>query len=166
MSLPERVQKIGVRWHQRTVVRRWPDATEAPFEIVVSENAEGPEGSNSALAIELDVSTVDGIHHIGMRGAVKLDDEHLLAIIDTEIQAAADGEPPTDDELVDFAQGWGHDYLMGYLRVGLADSAAQVGVQNLAIPPSYATRPDRESAAELVTGARDRAAAKADAQSV
>ncbi|MCV7230402.1 hypothetical protein [Mycolicibacterium komossense] len=114
------------------------------------------------MAVELDVSTVDGIHHIEMRGAIKIDDDHLLAIIDAEIRASADGEPMTDDDLIDFAQGWGHDFLMGYLRVGLADSAAQVGIPNVTLPPSYVTQPTRESAAELVTGARERAAAKAD----
>ena len=109
----------------------------------------------------MDVSTVDDIHHISMRGAVKIDDEHLLAILDAEVRLSVNGEAPTDGDLSDFAQGWGHDYLMGYLRVGLADSAAQVGIPNVALPPNYVTQPSPASAADLVAGARERSAAKA-----
>lgn len=159
MTLSDRVAKWRVRWHQRVAVRRWDDASEAPFAIEISGGAAGPDTSNSALVVELDFRTVEGTHHIGMRGAVKIDDEHFLAIVDAEIRASVDGVPPTEDELVDFAQGWGHDYLMGYLRVGLTDSAAQVGIQNVTLPPSYMTKPNREAAAGLVADARERAAA-------
>lgn len=117
------------------------------------------------LAIEVDFKTIDEIHHIGMRGAVKIDDEHLLAIMDAEIQAVVDGEAPTEDELIGFAQDWGHDYLMGYLRVGLADSVTQVGIPNVTLPPSCATRPNRDAAAGLVADARERATAEPDEES-
>ncbi|PND55257.1 hypothetical protein CRM90_23955 [Mycobacterium sp. ENV421] len=165
VTLSARVANFGVRWHQRAVVRRWPDAGKAAFEIAISGNSVGPDGVNSALAIELDVATVDGKHQVGMRGAVKIDDEHLLALVDAEIRVSIDREPPTDDELIDLARGWGHDYLMGYLGVGLSDSAAQVGILNVGLPPSYVLQPSHESAAELVAAARSRAAAKADAES-
>ena len=165
MTLSERVARVGLRWHQRAVVRRWPDASEAPFEITVSSNAVGPEGANSALAVELALAMVDDIHRVGMRAAVKIDDEHLFALVDAEVQVSLDGEAPTDSELVDFAQGWGHDYLMGYLRVGLADSAAQIGVSNVALPPSYVTQPSEEAAFSLVADARERAAAETDEES-
>ena len=165
MTLRERVTTIAVRWHQRAVMRRWPGAKSGPFEITVSG---GPpdadrEGSNSALALDLDLTPEDGSHRIGMRGTVMIDDAHLLAVLDVEIRAEVEGdEPPTDDDLIDFTHQWGHDYMMGYLRAGLTDLAAEVGVPNVVLPPSYTTQPSPEVAQLMVADARARAAGDAD----
>ena len=111
----------------------------------------------------MNLQTADDQHAALLRGALKIDDEKLLAVIDAEIRVLFNpGDAPNDEELIDFAQNWGHDYLMGYLRTGLADSASLVGLPNLILPPSPVTRPNRDDAVELLEEARRRTEVEAD----
>lgn len=163
MTLPSRVAQWGFRWHQRVAVRRWPDSDgdDGAFnvEVTTAEPLQDHETSGDPvrLAIDMALGAVDDQQSVRLRGAVKVDDERLLAVQDAEVRILfAPGEELTDQELIEFAQGWGHDYLMGYLRAGLVDSAALVGLPNLILPPTPYTRPSREDAVELLEEARRR----------
>lgn len=163
LSLPERVSLWGVRWHQRVAVRRWPgnDSADVPFKVEVTslDESDDPDdgGSQVRFAMEMNVGLVDDRHAASLRGAVKVNDDQLLAVLDAEVRVLfGEGDAPSDEELVDFAQTWGHDYLMGYLRTGLADSAALVGLPHLILPPSILTRPSRDDATDIVLEAQQR----------
>ncbi|MEP9391188.1 hypothetical protein ABLE92_07710 [Gordonia sp. VNQ95] len=168
-SLQDRVTGANIRWHCRSVIRRWADDnTPAPFGtefIVVTAEDDQPDGVSVALSVKTS-DKGDGRDHptVRVRGAVQVVDDQMVSLQDCEVRfhLGNDSSAPAEHELRDMLTGWGAEYLFGYLRGAVADSARSVGLAAPVLPTMAYMNLDEQQIDALIVGAWERTDGEVD----
>ncbi|HEY9315824.1 hypothetical protein [Williamsia sp.] len=137
-SIIDRVTRGNIRWYRRAVGRKYVTEEGGPWdESGLWEVPDTGDGLRIAFRLNL-ASSAKNEPLIIVRALLQLNDDRLLAELDCEGQFffEEDGEDPTNDEIRRFAEECGIEYVFGYLRSALADSARLVGLAAPIIPPN------------------------------
>lgn len=156
-DLQDRIVAANLRWHNRSTVRKWPDAGPSPFGVEFSGGENETEHRGAKVAMSVLVGTTDdGSPVVQLRAAVQLNDDRRYCLQDCEVRfhLSGPGVEPTDDELRTMVAGWGAEYILGYLRGALADGARSVGLAAPVLPTAaHVMSPDEIDA--LIATARE-----------
>lgn len=152
MTILSHVEAAQIRWHERSIIRNWPDAEPS---ALPEHSVADDEGASTALHLALGRPN-DRIG-VRIRVAVQVSDNRMTSRHDCEIEfiLKEGATPPSTADLKDMVLGWGTEYVLGFVRSGIADSARLMGLPAPIIPAGQVIDIKDDELELLVSKAQD-----------